>query len=178
LSNQGQARELRGNTRKGKEEDMGMDVYGNKPDSKIGEYFCNSGWSWHPLWNYCEIVAPMLTKKVKYGHSNDGDGLNKQDSLRLAEILEQELSSERTKAYAQRYKADMDALPDEKCKYCNGTGDRKDLEPAEWKKKCGGCNACHGKGKVRPTDTFYPFDTDNIREFVKFLAHCGGFAIN
>lgn len=34
------------------------------------------------------------------------------------------------------------------CKYCGGTGDRKDLAPPSWKKECGGCNACHGTGKA------------------------------
>ena len=33
------------------------------------------------------------------------------------------------------------------CHYCNGTGDRPDLDPPEWKKECGGCNSCHGTGK-------------------------------
>jgi hypothetical protein len=40
-----------------------------------------------------------------------------------------------------------------KCEYCGGTGDRSGLGPPEWKEKCGGCNACQGKGKrvVWPT---------------------------
>jgi hypothetical protein len=33
------------------------------------------------------------------------------------------------------------------CQLCNGTGDRPDLEPPEWKEECGGCNGCRGTGK-------------------------------
>lgn len=45
------------------------------------------------------------------------------------------------------------------CKYCNGTGDRPDLEPPEWKEECGGCNACHGEGRVRAWPTNGAFST-------------------
>lgn len=45
------------------------------------------------------------------------------------------------------YKPEEDPRNLETCRYCQGTGDRKDLEPPEWKKECGGCNSCHGKGQ-------------------------------
>ena len=37
---------------------MGMDVYGRAPTSESGEYFRANVWSWHPIWNYCEVLAP------------------------------------------------------------------------------------------------------------------------
>lgn len=36
----------------------------------------------------------------------------------------------------------------EACSYCDGTGDRPDLSPPEWKEQCHGCNVCHGTGKA------------------------------
>jgi len=52
------------------------------------------------------------------------------------------------------YKPSDDPKNVEVCEQCKGTGDNKNLEPPEWKKQCGGCNGCRGKG-VRakwPTD--------------------------
>lgn len=39
------------------------------------------------------------------------------------------------------------------------------------------CNACQGKKTVRPFDTYYNVDIDDIREFSAFLKDCGGFKI-
>lgn len=45
------------------------------------------------------------------------------------------------------YDPETDPANLEHCELCDGTGDRKDLTPPEWKEECGGCNGCHGKGK-------------------------------
>jgi hypothetical protein len=67
---------------------MGMDVYGIKATDKEGEYFRNNCWYWRPLWQFCEQVAPNLCAKVKYGQSNDGDGLkNQKDCTALSDAL-------------------------------------------------------------------------------------------
>jgi hypothetical protein len=50
---------------------MGMSVYG-----ETGAYFQNSVWSWHPLADYVEEVAPDIAGQCRYWHSNDGDGLS------------------------------------------------------------------------------------------------------
>jgi hypothetical protein len=50
----------------------------------------------------------------------------------------------------------------ETCDLCNGTGDRKDLTPASWKKECGGCNGCHGKG-TKIKWTLAPHEVGNIK---------------
>ena len=54
---------------------MGMDVIGKKPKAEVGQYFRNNVWWWHPLWEYVCEVPPALANRVRYGHSNDGDGL-------------------------------------------------------------------------------------------------------
>jgi hypothetical protein len=156
---------------------MGMDVYGNRPTAEAGEYFRNSVWSWHPLWDYCCEIDPQCVGAVENGHSNDGDGLDAVGSLHLAGLLQAEIDSGATAKYSSEYEARLNALSDETCKYCNGTGDRPDLEPADWKKECNGCNSCHGKGTIRPLDTRYPFSVENVTEFVAFLRDCGGFRI-
>lgn len=92
---------------------MGMDVHGKHPTSTAGKYFCNNMWWWHPLWDYCVHVAPDIAGKVKYGHSNDGDGLGARDSRKLAERLRAEIDSGRTAAYATAR---------EQAIACNGNG--------------------------------------------------------
>jgi hypothetical protein len=39
---------------------MGMDVFGKAPTRKVGEYFRSNVWYWHPLWHYCEEIAPDI----------------------------------------------------------------------------------------------------------------------
>lgn len=159
---------------------MGMDVYGKNPDSEAGKYFRNNVWWWRPLAQYLCHVAPGLMEKVRYLHSNDGDGLGAKDSLKLALLLRQELESGRTAEYATAREAAMEALPDEPCELCKGTGIRKPVpDTGAGDPQNGGvkCNSCDGKGTKRPFDTWYTFDVDNVREFCDFLEHCGGFEI-
>src|SRR4051812_48777941 len=104
---------------------MGMDVYGKNPRSKKGKYFRNTVWYWHPLWDYCQHVAPTITSHVKHGHSNDCDGLDDELSRKLADILQEEIASGRTKEYAVAFQREKDNLPDDECMICAGTGKRK-----------------------------------------------------
>lgn len=154
---------------------MGMDVYGKKPKSEKGKYFRNNLWHWRPLWGYCQHVAPEITAQVKYAQSNDGDGLNAHASKMLAKVLREELAAGRTEQFAKEYQEWQDSLPDKVCWICEGTGKRKkppEIGPGRLK-----CNGCDGKGKVRPDETHYPFDVENVKEFADFLQDCGGFEI-
>lgn len=90
---------------------MGMDVIGKAPANETGEYFRNNVWWWRPLWNYCEVVAPELTKSVKYAQTNDGDGLKAKESVLLSKLLFNEIESGRTAEYAARYYKELAELP-------------------------------------------------------------------
>jgi len=146
---------------------MGMDVNGKNPDSEVGEYFQNNVWHWHSLWDYCCEIAPELTSKVKYGHFNDGDGLNVKDSKALSIILKQKILSGECAEDVKQYQARMDAMPDEPCDHCDSTG-KVDGKP---------CRHCEGKGSKRPFATWYDLTVQNISDFAEFLEHCGGFEI-
>jgi len=54
---------------------MGMDVYGNKPANKAGEYFRANIWSWRPIHKLCETV---LKCKLESWGCNDGAGFTTQ----------------------------------------------------------------------------------------------------
>lgn len=177
---------------------MGMDVIGQNPTSKEGEYFRNSVWGWQPLAEYCIEVAPDVTARCRYWHSNDGDGLDGRNSLLLADALQREIDSGRCKRWADIRASTLERAPNKPCWLCEATGTRKPLpeivpgdeneilpryktepeigagDPAN-----GGiiCNACNGEGYIRPLDCSYHFSVENVREFVAFLRGCGGFAI-
>jgi hypothetical protein len=154
---------------------MGMDVFGKEPRTEKGAYFRNNVWAWHPLWSYCEEIAPDIAGRVECGHSNDGDGLDAADAEELAQRLQAEVDSGATARYATERQAALEALPDEECSICSGTGKRR--KPPQTGPGRTPCNGCDGTGKVRPFATHYPFDVENVQEFVEFLRDCGGFAI-
>lgn len=157
---------------------MGMDVYGRSPQSKIGEYFRNNVWYWHPLWDYCYDVAPEIISETLFrdGHGNNGVGLNALKSRKLAEKLDAEIIAGRTAQYQKQYNAELAAIPEETCTVCAGTGKRK--PPPEVGPGNEPCNGCKGKGKTRPFSTWYKFTVGNVKEFVEFLKDCGGFEIH
>jgi hypothetical protein len=105
---------------------MGMDVYGNKPSSKVGEYFRRNVWGWRPLADYALEVAPNVAGKCQYWHSNDGRGLGKTDSLALAKELRAALADGRAAKYVADRDVQIAAIPREPCQYCGGTGVRSD----------------------------------------------------
>ena len=67
---------------------MGMDVYGLNPTAPEGEYFRRNLLGWHPLAALCATFAPEECKPCQHWHYNEGDGLNAQQSARLAQRLE------------------------------------------------------------------------------------------
>lgn len=170
---------------------MGMDVIGNAPTTKVGAYFRNNVWYWRPLWGYCQYVAPKLTESVN-GGTNDGDGLNAEDSIELGRRLLSEIVSGRTKEYETDYRKALADLPLEPCDLCNRTGIRgtsdphgvdlseKELSPEQqalYGRTHGWCNVCDGAGEKSNWVTQYPFEEENVKEFAEFLLTCGGFSI-
>lgn len=161
---------------------MGMDVFGKNPTAEVGEYFRNNVWWWRPLWNYCEDVAPEITQSVN-GYTNDGDGLDEEGSLLLADILLNEIEAGNTKKYQEEYENYLNSLPDLPCDFCNGDPRGALVQPNFPEYEEGvekfrfPCNKCEGRGSVRPFETNYPFDVENVKEFANFLQSCGGFSI-
>ncbi|HBP1183203.1 hypothetical protein [Pseudomonas aeruginosa] len=154
---------------------MGMDVFGKAPTSETGEYFRNNVWWWHPLWRYCEAIAPDLIPDDNLGHSNDGWGLEREEATELAARLERAIATGETERYAEQYRARLEALPSEPCTVCGGVGKR--AEPPKSGPGQLPCNACDGTGRVLNFATHYPFAVDNVKAFAEFLRGSGGFQI-
>lgn len=152
---------------------MGMDVYGNS-----GNYFRRNVWGWRPLWDVVETFVPKMAAKVTHAYSNDGDGLNGEDSVLLALMLMDAVRDGSVDKYIKDVNEQLDRLPLETCETCKGTGTRDD----EVGQKLGyaarnWCNGCDGKGQVKNFLTNYETDTDSVIEFATFLFNCEGFEI-
>ncbi|NIF54862.1 hypothetical protein [Burkholderia sp. Ax-1724] len=154
---------------------MGMDVIGRSPVSSTGEYFRNNVWWWHPLWQYCERIAPDIIPRNNLGHSNDGWGLGHQASVALAARLDSAIRKGHTTAYARARETHLASLPAESCSICGGSGMR--AEPPAIGPGTLTCNGCNGMGHRPNFETNYPFSVENVREFIAFLRDCGGFRI-
>jgi len=182
---------------------MGFDIYGLKPTAEVGEYFRNNVWWWHPLWSYiCDNTGNLLSDKQKnLGHSNDGIRISARQAKKIAERLSSLVADGSVAKYAKARETFFNALPDVGCDLCKGSGWRDDelvteffhnatdeqrkekfkvLTPPDQPDKTQiymKCNACDGTGKKRPWITNYPFDEENVKEFIEFAKHSGGFRI-
>lgn len=156
---------------------MGMDVYGRKPKSEVGEYFRRNVWGWRPLWDYCSSVHFDIVgeKLAESGHYNSGAGLGLQKSVKLAKALKEDIRSGIALEYITNRDKFLAELPDQKCEYCDENGNRTWSEGDKQVVKV--CNACSGKKSVRPFQTYYFLRLDDIEEFSQFLENCGGFNI-
>ena len=158
---------------------MGFDISGQKPNAEVGIYFRNNVWWWRPLAGYVlDVCADIFQEnETEYWHSNDGQKVSADTAQRISHRLKELVRLGRTKRYEEKYKAEQAAVPQLVCQYCEGTGDRKDLEPPEWKAECNGCNSCHGSGKVNDITSEYPFSEENVKKFADFCEASGGFEI-
>lgn len=177
---------------------MGMDIYGKAPANETGEYFRRNAWGWRPLATLCCTLCPKETAACTYWQSNDGDGLDANEAVALANALDEKINQRAVEAYVKIRDAKLSALPHEPCRICNGSGIRRDdtgvsmgqpdrivPKDAEWKGgvhpragQIGWCNGCDGRGFDRPSECWYSVGEYDVREFVAFLRASGGFEIN
>ena len=156
---------------------MGFDLYGTAALSAEGEYFRNNVWWWRPLWDYiCDICNDFLTAKdMNKGGYNNGDTISRTKALKIAKRIKKYHKSGKLDEYAVNYKHRLDELPDSDCDICSSTGKRKSIP----ERGAGNihCNGCDGTGKQRNWGKSYPFDVNNVLEFVTFAENSGGFQI-
>jgi len=171
---------------------MGMDVSGMNPTSDRGSYFRNNVWWWRPLAEYCLNNHFEIAGKCESWHTNDGAGLDEENSKLLARALKEDLRRGVVADYEKEYNRQMGELPREVCRLCEGTGIRSDMLGKEMGmpekelkpevqiltgRTHGWCNACDGVGTTENWALSYPFNEENVREFADFLEDCGGFSI-
>ena len=152
---------------------MGFDVMGVNPVNETGEYFRNNVWYWRPLWDYIvHHCSDILTDEdITAGSFNDGHLIDESKALAIAARLKKLLDSGETDTYSIEYKIGLESMPEEECVICGGTGVRDDAIIS------GECNGCKGKGTRPAFSTNYPFDIQNVRNFMEFCGTSGGFEI-
>jgi hypothetical protein len=160
---------------------MGMEIYGSRPKNKCGESFfgMNVG-GWRPLATYACEVAPELTAKCKHWYTNDFDGLNGEDSVLLADLLQKEIDSGRAEKYVRLRQSELELTPSEPCWQCEGTGTRKPTPGRGAGDPTNDgivCNSCNGAGYDRRWIDSDSFSVESLQQFVYFLRYCGGFQI-
>jgi len=158
---------------------MGFNLYGLRPRDEVGVYFRNNVWWWRPLADYVLAVCSDLFRpgEAQYWDYNDGPAVSAETAHAIGKRLRKLLASGAVARYAAKHEAERKALPLKVCEFCDGTGDRPDLGPPEWKAACGGCNGCLGAGWVEDPLASYPFSEDNAKDFIAFCETCGGFRI-
>jgi hypothetical protein len=149
---------------------MGMDVYGNKPKNVCGKYFGMNMWGWRSLATYACEVAPAITAKCKHWDSNDFDGLNGDDSILLADLLQEEIDSGRTEKYARLWHSERELTLSELILLGKGTGTLPEGGAGDPTNDGIVCNTCNGDG-------YHWQWVKRLQEFVYFLRYCGGFQI-
>lgn len=171
---------------------MGMDVIGKNQESAVGSYFRRNVWGWRPLWQYVETVHADIAEKVEYAGSNDGDGLNGEDSRALAKRLREDLEDGTVARYVAERNEWLAGLPRQECQWCEGTGIRRDaigLDMGMPERELapevqvltgrthGYCNGCTGYGSQPHWDTNYWLEEQDVKDFADFLEECDGFEI-
>jgi hypothetical protein len=170
---------------------MGMDVFGEQPTSKQGEYFRRNVWGWTPLAEFICDKCEEEAQACKEWHVNNGDGLDASGALRLADRLEALIADGSAARYVAERDAVVSALPDEPCPLCKGTGIRPDevspkgdqtdsanskaVHPRNGEK--GLCNGCNGRGSSPHFLKGFFLKVEDIREFAEFARASGGFGI-
>jgi hypothetical protein len=155
-----------------------------------GAEFSNSWWDWRPLAAYCFEICPRLEKSNHYRHWETNDGsVTAAEARALGWALWREIDGGRTLEYLQARRRRIEAMPDEPCKYCDGSGTRHHTpltismcetfrgstqlrigDPYE-------CNVCTGLGTVRPDDDRYFFTVENVEAFSHFCRVSDGFEV-
>ena len=115
-------------------------------------------------------VVPEITANCKHWYSNDFDGLNGDDSILLADVLQVEIDSGRTEEYARLWHSEHKLTLSELFLLCKGTGTLPERGAGDPTNNGIVCNICNGDGHHRQW-------VEGVQDFVYFLRYCGGFEI-
>jgi DnaJ-class molecular chaperone len=153
---------------------MGFDLYAQDAKTEEASYFRNNVWWWRPLWSYVIDMNLVTDEQAERGSYNDGYLIDREQAMRIGIKLKHLISQGHTKEYEDKRQAELDALPQEKCELCHGTGTRNDKNTQFKDMKC---NACSGKGEKESFEKNYPFSVENVEQFAQFCIESGGFTI-
>ncbi len=148
---------------------MGMDVMGDHPDSKAGEYFRANIWAWPPIHNLIvQLCSDLLDDETLHGMvGNDDYGPNeaatcKEMANRFESWMEQNVEGHGFVADAQGKSPDGMLLTG-----AAFVGPNRTL--------------LTGEGSIEPiekdTPSPYYVSDGHLKDWIEFLRHCGGFRV-
>ncbi len=194
-------------------DEVGVEEYLNTPAEKRpwrqdlpGRYFQTSNWGWRALALYICTTFPEIASQCKHWQTNDGDGLNEEMALRLADALDRVIETGTLADHIAMREAHIRNQPMRLCRLCHGSGIRTDESADEitehrpvpqrlmvipedakdaWGEgphpragQTGWCNGCDGRGHRLPRDADYPLTVEETKRFAEFCRHSGGFEIS
>lgn len=152
---------------------------------EVGAYFRNNVWWWRPLANYIIDFTGCVEKgDEEKWHENGGHEVDEETAIQIANQLEHLIKTGHTEKYAEEYMKEHEEanLHNEKIgeemKKFQDEMDKKynrDIAPSEYNqddyKKW---SAIYDKKKSIGN---YPFNVNNVKEFIEFAKNSGGFRI-
>ena len=140
-----------------------------------GYYFRNNVWYWRPLWQYvCNMCEDIVTlEDAERGNYNDYHLITKTKAVRIAKRLEKSIKNGDLQKWEQEREQTLAELGMVECDICEGTGYRN-MDDSNTPTIC---NACKGKKEKPHFMTGYPWDRENLKQFIEFCKDSGGFRI-
>jgi hypothetical protein len=134
---------------------MGMDIYGRNPTSEAGKYFQANIWSWRPihaliLQECADLLDPKLLEKLGF---NDGDGPEDQETCTaMANRFERWLEH-----HVGGHTIDSDLRVTAEGRFVSEEelADSPEMQ------------------SMSP----YEVEDEQLKKWVEFLRHCGGFSV-
>lgn len=139
---------------------MGMDVYGRKPDSEVGNYFRASVWGWYPILDLIAETGIFTDEQIEEMGTNMGAGPeDAETAIRLADALEGLIAGVRSDG---EYIATSDRTTRGTAMVAIGIMDM--------------LNGADMRSSVDAP--IFSCDVGFVKEFIEFCRHSGGFQIH
>lgn len=131
----------------GEEYKMGFDIYGEKPDNDTGEYFRNNVWWWRPMGNLIKDLCGHILSTKQREQVHTNDGC----------LFNKKTALEICDILESHNFATWKHI---------AVGSTKDIE------------VIINRSKRDGDEKFeYPYSDENVKEFIDFARHSGGFRI-
>ena len=165
---------------------MGFDLYGNNKGNSTGEYFRNNVWWWRRLADYvCEHTKVVDEKDFEKWQYNDGHQVSKEEAEQIANQLEHLISTGHAQKYAEQVQKEIEVatatneqvekmFEDIHRAVAVATG--KELVPNEYPKEFK--EQWDKTYELRDSRASYPFNINNVKEFIQFCRNSNGFRIS
>jgi hypothetical protein len=165
---------------------MGFDLYGQNKNSSTGEYFRNNVWWWRRLADFVINETGVIDEKDADGwHENGGHKVSADEAEQIANQLEYLISTGRVQEYAKEVQEKISRAEETNKKVQEKFDKLQERAIAETKEDriIPRDYPEHLKAEwnnlweERDNNENYPFDLENVKEFIAFCRESKGFRI-